>query len=213
MKSPAVGRTEAEHPARPGSQGSSRPCPHRQLEKMDVMGLSLKSETRKIRPFVPPFAAADGGSSDPEQGRRNPGTIPGETDQGQIPEQGPRRHRARINRARVLDRSRLEEMVSGVQPQARFLAFVNLFLVLLPHRVDHVVSALDGEDREAACAAALSLASSAAMAGGLRLELVACLIDADLRAGLVNRARVTGRRLGPDAAELASALSPLLPGS
>jgi HPt (histidine-containing phosphotransfer) domain-containing protein len=51
---------------------------------------------------------------------------------------------------------------------------VNLFLVLLLHRVNSVISALDGEDREAARAAVLSLASSAAMAGARRIELVAC---------------------------------------
>lgn len=137
----------------------------------------------------------------PATGNRLPFVSPG---------QGPRRNRARINRAPVLDRSRIAELAGELRPRTRFHEFVNLFLVLLPHRVDGVISAVDGEDREAACAAVLSLASAAAMAGARRLELVACLIDADLRTGRVNRARETSRRLGDDAAELASALSPLL---
>ncbi len=125
----------------------------------------------------------------------------------------PRRNRARIDRAPVLDRFRIEELTGELQSRTSFLEFVNLFLVLLPHRVDYAISALDGEDREAACAAVLSLASSAAITGGRRLELVACLIDDDLHAGRVNRARETGRRLVPDAADLASALSPLAAGT
>ena len=48
-------------------------------------------------------------------------------------------------------------------------------------------------------------------AGAARLELVAWLVDADLRVGRMDRARETGRRLGPDASELASALSRRFP--
>ena len=101
----------------------------------------------------------------------------------------------------------------GVHSQSRLLEFLNLFLVLLPSRVNNVIGALDSGDREAASAAAQSLASSAAMAGAPRLELVAWLVDADLRIGRMDRARETGRRLGPDASELAAALSRLLTGN
>lgn len=128
-------------------------------------------------------------------------------------EQGPRRYRARINREPVLDRTRVQELAGGVHSQSRLLEFLNLFLVLLPSRVNNVIGALDSGDREAASAAAQSLASSAAMAGAPRLELVAWLVDADLRIGRMDRARETGRRLGPDASELAAALSRLLTGN
>jgi HPt (histidine-containing phosphotransfer) domain-containing protein len=129
------------------------------------------------------------------------------------PDRGPRRYHARINRAPVLDRTRVQELAGQVQSQGRLLEFLNLFLVLLPSRVASVVSALEGKDSETASAAARSLASSAAMAGASRLELVALLVDFDLRAGRMDRARETGRRLGSDASELASALSCLLTGA
>lgn len=136
----------------------------------------------------------------------------GPSDRAPTREQGTRRYRARINRAPVLDRARVQELAGEVHSQSRLLEFLNLFLVLLPSRVANVVSALERHDHEAASAAAQSLASSASMAGANRLELVALLIDFDLRAGRMDRARETGSRLGPDAAELASALSRLLTG-
>ena len=152
------------------------------------MGLSLKSQKDK---------------SGPASG------LAGRTE---APDQGPRRYRARINRAPVLDRMRVQELAGGVHSQSRLLEFLNLFLVLLPSRVNNVVSALDSGDIEAASAATQSLASSAAMAGASRLELVAWLVDSDLRTDRLDRACETARRLGPDAAELASALSRLLTG-
>jgi hypothetical protein len=155
---------------------------------MDVMGLSLKTDKGKN------------------------GSAAGPSDRAPTPEQGTRRYRARINRAPVLDRARVQELAGEVHSQSRLLEFLNLFLVLLPSRVANVVNALERHDHEAASAAAQSLASSASMAGANRLELVALLVDFDLRAGRVDRARETGRRLGPDAAELASALSRLLTG-
>jgi hypothetical protein len=174
------------------------------------MGFSLKSANTRFLAFNSPVAAADGGSSVPGPGSRRSGTSRGATGWNQVPEQGPRQNRARINRAPVLDLSRVEELTVELQSRSSFVECVSLFVLLLPHRVDSVVSALDGKDRKMACGAALSLAASAAMTGGRRLELVARLIDADLRAGRVNRARERGRRLDSDAAELASALSPLL---
>ena len=176
------------------------------------MGISGKSATGKLRAFTS-SVAADGSSLVPELERQAPGPTPGAAEADQPREPAPRRIRARIDRAPVLDRLRIEELAGELQSRTNFLEFVNLFLVLLPHRVDSAVSALDREDREAACAAVLSLASSAAITGGRRLELVACLIDDDLHAGRVNRARETGRRLILDAADLASALSPLVAGS
>lgn len=140
------------------------------------------------------------------------GTGPGLSDRSGALDQGPRRYRARINRAPVLDPVRVQELAGGVHSQSRLLEFLNLFLVLLPSRVNNVVAALDSGDVEAASAATQSLASSAAMAGAPRLELVAWLVDSDLRIDRLDRARETGRRLGPDAAELASALSRLLTG-
>jgi HPt (histidine-containing phosphotransfer) domain-containing protein len=106
----------------------------------------------------------------------------------------------------------VQELAGGVHSQSRLLEFLNLFLVLLPSRVNNVVAALDSGDVEAASTAAQSLASSAAMAGAARLELVAWRVDSDLRTDRTDRARETARRLGPDAAELASALSRLLTG-
>lgn len=176
------------------------------------MGFSQKSATAKFLAFTSPVTAADGGAPVPELGIWRPETSVGASDRDQMHDLGPRLNRARINRTPVLDRSRVVELAVELQSRASFVECVNLFVVLLPHRVDSVVSALDGEDRKMASAAALSLATAAAMTGGRRLQLVACLIDADLKAGRVNRARQTGRRLGPDAAELASALSPLLAG-
>lgn len=176
------------------------------------MGISLKSATSKLRAFTS-SDAADGSSVVPGPGRRVPGPTPGAGEADQPREPVPRRNRARIDRAPVLDRLRLEELAGELQSRTHFLEFVNLFLVLLPHRVDYAVSALDREDREAACAAVLNLASSAAITGGRRLELVACQIDDDLHAGRVNRARETGRRLILDAADLTSALTPLVAGS
>ena len=152
------------------------------------MGLSLKSTKNKTVP------------------------EPGLPERSAALEQGPRRYRARVNRAPVLDPLRVQELAGNIHSQSRLLEFLNLFLVLLPSRVNNVVGALDGGDLEAASAAAQSLASSAAMAGASRLELVALLVDSDLRIGRMDRARETGRRLGPDAAELASALSRLLTG-
>lgn len=140
------------------------------------------------------------------------GSAAGPSDRAPTPEQGPRRYRARINQAPVLDRARVQELAGGVHSQSRLLEFLNLFLVLLPSRVNNVAGAMDSGDLEAASAATQSLASSAAMAGANRLELVALLVDFDLRAGRMDRARETARRLGPDAAELASALSRLLTG-
>ncbi|WP_427006336.1 hypothetical protein [Pseudarthrobacter sp. H2] len=176
------------------------------------MGISLKSATGKLRAFTS-SVAADGSSFVPGPHGRIPGSTPWAAEGDQPREPVPRRNRARIDRAPVLDRFRIEELAGELQSRTSFLEFVNLFLVLLPHRVDYAVSALDGEDRETACAAVLSLASSAAITGGRRLELVACLIDDDLHAGRVNRARETGRRLVPDAAGLASALAPLVAGT
>jgi hypothetical protein len=155
---------------------------------MDVMGLSLK---------------IDKGQN---------GTAAGPSAPAALPDQGPRRYRARINRAPVLDPVRVQELAGEVHSQSRLLEFLNLFLVLLPSRVSNVVSALEARDVPAAGAAAQSLASSAAMAGANRLELVALLIDFELRAGRMDRARETGRRLGRDAGELAAALSRLLTG-
>jgi len=145
-------------------------------------------------------------------GKGESGSAAGPSDQAPTSEQGTRRYRARINRAPVLDRARVQELAGEVHSQSRLLEFLNLFLVLLPSRVANVVSALERHDHEAASAAAQSLASSASMAGANRLELVALLVDFDLRAGRMDRARKTGRRLGPDAAELASALSRMLTG-
>jgi HPt (histidine-containing phosphotransfer) domain-containing protein len=155
---------------------------------MDIMVLSLKSQKNKSGP------------------------VSGPADRTEAPDQGPRRYRARINREPVLDRMRVQELAGGVHSQSRLLEFLDLFLVLLPSRVKNVVSALDSGDVEAASAAAQSLASSAAMAGASRLELVAWLVDNDLRMDRMDRARETARRLGPDADELASALSRLLTG-
>jgi hypothetical protein len=107
---------------------------------------------------------------------------------------------------------RVQELAGGVHSQSRLLEFLDLFLVLLPSRVNNVLAALDSGDIEAASAATQSLASSAAMAGASRLELVAWLIDSDIRIGRMDRAHETATRLGPDAAELASALSRLLTG-
>jgi hypothetical protein len=179
---------------------------------MDIMGISLKSATGKVRAFTS-SVAADGSSFVPELGRPIPGSTPWAAEGEQSRELAPRRNRARIDRAPVLDRFRIAELAAELQSRTNFLGSVNLFLVLLPHRVDYAISALEGEDREAACAAVLSLASSAAITGGRRLELVACLIDDDLHAGRVNRARETGRRLIQDAADLASALTPLVAAS
>lgn len=152
------------------------------------MGLSVKSGKNKTAPEL------------------------GQSDRAATLEQGPRRYRARINRAPVLDRMRVQELAGDIHSQSRLLEFLNLFLVLLPSRVNNVAGALASGDPQAASAAAQSLASSAAMAGAARLELVALLVDSDLRIGRMDRARETGRRLGPDAAELASALSRLLTG-
>ncbi len=129
------------------------------------------------------------------------------------PERGPLRYRVRINRAPVLDRAQVQELARKVQSQARLIEFLNLFLVLLPSRVANVVRALEAKDQSAASVAARSLASSASMAGATRLQLVALLVEDDLREGRLDRARQTGRRLSPDASELASALSRLLTGS
>lgn len=107
---------------------------------------------------------------------------------------------------------RVQELAGNIHAQSRLVEFLNLFLVLLPSRVNNVIGALDSGDLEAASAAAQSLASSAAMAGASRLELVALLVDTDLRTGRMDRARETGRRLVPDAAELGAALSRLLTG-
>jgi HPt (histidine-containing phosphotransfer) domain-containing protein len=178
---------------------------------MDIMGFSLKSATVKLLAFPSP-APAGGSSSVLGLSGRKPGTPLGATARDQAQKKAPRRNRTRINREPVLDRSRLEDLAGELRSWTSFVEYVNLFLVLLPHRVDGVISALDGADTEAARDAVLSLASSAAMTGACRLELVASLIDDDLRAGRVNRARETGRRLVPDAEELASVLSPLLAG-
>lgn len=147
-----------------------------------------------------------------KSGKNKTGPEPGLPERTAVLKQGPRRYRARINRAPVLDHMRVQELAGNIHSQSRLLEFLNLFLVLLPSRVNNVVGALDSGDLEAASAAAQSLASSAAMAGANRLELVALLVDTDLRSGRMDRARETGRRLGPDAAELTSALSRLLAG-
>jgi hypothetical protein len=156
---------------------------------MDVMGLGLKTDKGKNASAAGPLGGAP------------------------TPQHGPRRYRARINREPILDRARVQELAGEVHSQSRLLEFLDLFLVLLPSRVANVVSALENHDHEAASAAAQSLASSASMAGANRLELVALLVDFDLQAGRVDRARETGRRLGSDAGELASALSRLLTGN
>jgi len=173
-----------DSPALRGKRDPSKDT-HRTARKgVDIMGLSMKSDKAKT------------------------GSAPESSDR----DASPRRYRTRIKREPVLDRVRVQELAGGIHSQSRLLEFLNLFLVLLPSRVNNVVSAMDSGDHEAASAAAQSLASSAAMAGAARLELVALLVDADLRIGRMDRARETGRRLGPDASELATALSRLLTG-
>jgi HPt (histidine-containing phosphotransfer) domain-containing protein len=125
--------------------------------------------------------------------------------------QGPRRYRARISAALVLDRNRLQESTGTLQSW-RFHDFVSTFQLMLPHRVEKIHQALAAGDWEDARFAAQSLSWSAAKAGACRLELIADLIDADLRSGRNARARETARLLQGAATELATALARLSAG-
>ncbi|BCW72452.1 hypothetical protein [Arthrobacter sp. NicSoilB8] len=119
--------------------------------------------------------------------------------------QGPRRYRARIATARVLDRSRLQES-AGTPQSWRFHDFVTSFQLMLPHRVEKIHRALTAGDWEDARLAAQSLSWSASKAGACQLQLMADLIDADLQSGRNARARDTAGLLQGAATELATAL-------
>src|SRR4029453_3051724 len=118
-----------DSPALRGEREPSKVTHRTAKEGVDIMGLSLKSD--KAKTASPPES--------PDRHARQ--------------EQGPRRYRARINREPVLDRTRVQELAGGVHSQSRLLEFLNLFLVLLPSRVNNVVSALNSGDHEAASAA------------------------------------------------------------
>ena len=126
-------------------------------------------------------------------------------------DQGPRRYRARITRAPVLDRNRLQER-AGTPQSWRFHDFVSTFLLMLPYRVEKVHRALIVGDWEDGRLAAQNLSWSASMAGACRLELIAGLIDADLQSGRKARARETACLLRGTATELATALDLLTAG-
>ena len=121
-------------------------------------------------------------------------------------DQGPRKYRARIATARVLDSNRLQES-AGTPQSWRFHDFVSTSQLMLPHRVEKVHRALTVGDWEEARLAAHSLSWSASMAGACRLQLIAELIDADLQSGRNARARETACLLQSAATELATALA------
>lgn len=125
--------------------------------------------------------------------------------------QGPRKYRARITKAPILDRNRLQER-AGTPQSWKFHDFVSTFLLMLPYRVEKIHGALSVGDWEDGRHAAQSLSWSASMAGACRLELIAGLIDADLQSGRNARARETACLLRGTATELAAALDHLSAG-
>jgi len=160
------------------------------------MGLNAKSAAWTLRFFPARHATTSAGVND----HGNSGA-----------DGGPRRYRARIATARVLDRNQLEESAGTLQSW-KFHNFVSTFQLMLPHRVQKVQRALTAGDWEDARIAAQSLSWSASMAGACRLELMADLIDADLQSGRNARARETACLLPGAAAELATVLALLTAG-
>jgi HPt (histidine-containing phosphotransfer) domain-containing protein len=120
--------------------------------------------------------------------------------------QAPRKYRASIARAPIVDPARLQE-TAGNPESWKFEDFVRTFLLMLPYRVEKVHQALTAGNWEEGRLAAQSLSWSAAMAGACRLELIAGLIDTDLGSGRNSRARETARLLGVTATELEAALT------
>jgi HPt (histidine-containing phosphotransfer) domain-containing protein len=114
------------------------------------------------------------------------------------------------NREPVLDTSRIEVLADELCSVAAAKEFMATFLGMLPERVAAVEAALSGADPEISRTAVLSLAASAAMAGARQLERDARLIDADLRSGEADRARLRASRLCADAAAVESALKGML---
>ncbi|PVZ61071.1 hypothetical protein [Arthrobacter sp. H-02-3] len=155
------------------------------------MGLNAKSAAWTLRFFPARHATTSAGVNDQD--------ISGA-------DQGPRRYRARIATAPVLDRNRLQESTGTLQSW-RFHDFVTTFQLMLPHRVEKVHRALSVGDWEDARLAAQSLSWSASMGGACQLQLMADLIDADLQSGRNARARETACLLQGAATELATALA------
>lgn len=155
------------------------------------MGLNTKSASWTLGSFTERQATTGADVN----GRNNP-----------APDRGPRRYRARISRAPVLDRVRLQEN-AGAPKSWKFDDFVSTFLLMLPYRVEKIHRALAVEDWEGGRLAAQSLSWSASMAGASRLELIAGLIDADLQSGRSARARETARLLRGTTTELEAALA------
>ncbi|MGY3320012.1 hypothetical protein [Arthrobacter sp. TE12232] len=155
------------------------------------MGLNAKSAAWTLRFFPARHATTSAGVNDQD--------ILGA-------DQGPRRYRARIATAPVLDRNRLQESTGTLQSW-RFHDFVTTFQLMLPHRVEKVHRALTVGDWEDARLAAQSLSWSASIAGACQLQLMADLIDADLQSGRNARARETACLLQGAATELATALA------
>ena len=164
--------------------------------KGDILSLNAKPAAWTLRFFPARRATASAGVN---------GQVASPIDQG------PRRHRARISAAPVLDRNRLQES-TGTPQSWRFHDFVSTFQFMLPHRVEKINRALAIGDWEEARLAAQSLRWSASMAGACRLELMADLIDADLQSGRKTRARETACLLQGAATELATALAQLTAG-
>ena len=160
------------------------------------MSLNAKPAAWTLRFFPARHAPAGAGADGPDMSAAD---------------QGPHRHRARISAAPVLNRDRLQESTGTVQSW-KFHDFVSTFQLMLPHRVEKIHQALAAGDWEDARLAAQSLSWSASKAGACRLELIADLIDADLRSGRNARARDTARLLQGAATELATALTRLSAG-
>lgn len=156
------------------------------------MGLNAQSASWTLRPLPEGQAETRGDLKDREA-------------------QGPRKYRASIAKADILDRDRLEE-TAGTPQSWKFDDFVRAFLLMLPYRADKVRQALAAGDWGEARLAAQSLSWSASMAGACRLELIAGLIDADLQSGRHARARETARVLRGATAELEAAITRLSAG-
>jgi HPt (histidine-containing phosphotransfer) domain-containing protein len=111
---------------------------------------------------------------------------------------------------RVLDPTRLEALAEELDSRPAALEFITQFLQILPVRLKRIKHTLAENDRETAWAAALSLATSASMAGADHLALLCRNIGHEVRAGNLDTARHASQGLGAHTAAVAAEITKLL---
>lgn len=112
----------------------------------------------------------------------------------------------------VLDRARLDDLAEDLASRSDALDFAVAFIKLLPRRIHAIAAAIDAGRTDAAHVVLVSLGTSAAMVGALRLERTVRQLVDDVRAGHTELARETLCSLVGDADAVAAALAEALDG-